>query len=340
MYSVFSIEMRFFLSKPLVSVILPSYNHVEYAREAVQSVLDQTFLDLELIVVDDGSIDGTADVIASMRDPRLTLIRLSENRASHARNLALDRAKGKYVAFQNSDDVWVPEKLAAQLEVMESANRYIACFTGAEIINESGLPARGTWADGIFTTLNRSPGDWLKHFFDVGNCLPLPSALVRRSDLIESGAFRASLVQLGDFDLWIRLGARGSFFILPEQLTKIRIIEGTNLSRPSLRGQRRSQIELATVLERYTESPILEQLNNIFPDLPKTRHSGARKVAMALRAWNQGSPAYALFADRTVAAVMESACERAEAVAVHGPEFIHTFLEKRCESEFIRHKET
>jgi glycosyltransferase involved in cell wall biosynthesis len=328
--------MTFFVRKPLVSVILPSFNHVGYVGEAAQSVLDQTFRDLELIVVDDGSVDGTADVIASIRDPRVTLIRLSENRASHPRNLALDRAKGKYVAFQNSDDVWIPEKLAAQLEVMERANRCVACFTAAQIINESGLPASGTWADDIFTTLNRTSGKWLQYFFDAGNCLPLPSALARRADLIESGGFRASLVQLGDFDLWIRLAALGEFFILPGQLTQIRIIEGANLSRPSPRGQRRSLIELATVLERYTEFPILDQLNSIFPDLPKTPNSGARKIAVSLRAWKQGGGAYALFADRTVAGVMENARERADAVAVHGPEFIHIFLENRCESEFIR----
>jgi glycosyltransferase involved in cell wall biosynthesis len=332
--------MRFFLRKPLVSVILPSFNHVDYISEAVQSVLDQTFRDLELIVVDDGSVDGTADVVASIRDPRLTLIRLSENRTLHPRNLALGRAKGKYVAFQNSDDIWVPGKLAAQLEVMESVNRYVACFTGVELINESGLPASGTWAEGIFTTLNREPREWLQHFFDLGNCLPLPSALARRFDLIESGAFRASLVQLGDFDLWIRLAALGRFFILHEQLTKVRIIKGINLSRPSPGGQRRSQIELATVLGRYIEAPILEQLNSIFPDLSKTLNPGARKVAVALRAWSQGGAAYALFADRTVAGVMESARERAEAVAVHGPKFIHIFLENRCKSEFIRHDGT
>jgi glycosyltransferase involved in cell wall biosynthesis len=330
--------VKFFSRKPLVSVILPSFNHAEYIGEAVRSVLDQTFHDLELIVVDDGSKDGTADIIASIHDSRLTLIRLSENRVAHPRNLALHHAKGKYVAFQNSDDIWLPGKLASQLEAMGSANRYVVCFTAAEVVNESGLPTNDTWAEGIFTTINRGASEWLQHFFDVGNCLPLPSALVRRSDLVDSGAFRASLVQLGDFDLWIRLAARGRFLILPEQLTKIRIIEGTNLSRPSLAGLRRCKIELATVLERYIESPILEQLNTIFPELPRTIGPGAKKVALALRAWNRRNVAYALFADRAVAEVMESASERAQAVAAHGPEFIRIFFENRCNSEFIQHE--
>jgi glycosyltransferase involved in cell wall biosynthesis len=81
--------MQFSPGTPLVSVILPSFNHAAFVGEAAQTVLDQTFSDLELIVVDDGSSDGTADIVAAIRDPRLTLIRLSENRAVHSRNLAL-----------------------------------------------------------------------------------------------------------------------------------------------------------------------------------------------------------------------------------------------------------
>ncbi|WP_052494084.1 glycosyltransferase [Nitrosospira sp. NpAV] len=329
--------MQFSPGRPLVSVILPSFNHAAFVNEAVQSVLDQTFRDFELIVVDDGSSDGTADIVASIRDPRLTLIRLSENRAVHARNLALSRARGQYVAFQNSDDIWVPAKLAAQLEAMESASHYIACFTAAEIVDKNGRPASDTWASGIFTTVNRSATNWLQHFFDAGNCLPLPSAIARRSEVIGLGAFRPSFVQLGDMDLWIRLAALGEFFILAEPLTKIRIMEGANLSTPSLRGHRQAQIEFATVLERYTESPILEQLDRIFPDLAKTPASGAKKIALALRAWGRNG-AYSLFADRTVARVMENMHERADAIAVHGTEFIHTFLDRRCESEFIQHR--
>lgn len=323
--------------KPLVSVILPSFNHAAFVHEAVSSVLDQTFRDLELIVVDDGSPDGTADVVASIRDPRLTLIRLSGNRAVHARNLALGHARGQYVAFQNSDDIWLPSKLTAQLDIMEdSAKGYAAGFTAAQIVDEKGIAASDTWASHLFTTANRTPVEWLRHFLDSGNCLPLPSAIVRRMDLTGLRGFRASLVQLGDFDLWIRLAALGEFFILPEPLTKIRVIPGVNLSQPTLRGHLRAQIELATVLERYTESSILAKFDDIFPDLPGMSTPGAKKVALALQVWHRGQ-GYSLFADRVVERVLEDACERADAVAAHGVDFIHTFLTRRCEYEFVRH---
>jgi glycosyltransferase involved in cell wall biosynthesis len=323
--------------KPLVSVILPSFNHAAFVHEAVSSVLDQTFRDLELIVVDDDSSDGTADIVASIHDPRLTLIRLSGNRAVHGRNLALGHARGQYIAFQNSDDIWLPSKLAAQLEVMEGcAGGYTAGFTATQIVDEKGNTASHTWARKLFTTVNRTSVEWLQQFLDFGNCLPLPSAIVRRTDLTLLQGFRASLVQLGDFDLWIRLAALGQFFILPEPLTKIRVIPGVNLSQPTLRGRRRAQIELATVLERYTEPSILAKFDGIFPDLPRMPTPGAKKVALALQVGNRGE-GYSLFADRVLERVMEDACERADAVAIHGVDFIHTFLNRRSESEFLRH---
>jgi glycosyltransferase involved in cell wall biosynthesis len=323
--------------KPLVSIILPSFNHAAFVHEAVTSVLDQSFRDLELVVVDDGSSDGTADIVASIHDPRLTLIRLSENRAVHARNLALGRAAGQYIAFQNSDDIWLPSKLGDQLEVMERrAGRYTAGFTAVRIVDEKGMATSNTWASGLFTTVNRTSAEWLRQFLDFGNCLPLPSAIVRRTDLNSLRGFRASLVQLGDFDLWIRLAALGEFFILPDPLTKVRVIPGVNLSQPTLRGSRRARIELATVLERYAEPSILAKFDGIFPDSPKMPTAAAKKVALALYVWNRG-PGYSLFADRVVERVIEDACERADAVATHGAGFIHAFLNRRCESELVLH---
>ena len=96
---------------PLVSVIIASYNHQDFVKEAVESVLNQGVKDIEVIVVDDGSSDNTPLVIRSIYDPRVRFIELKENRRQHTRNLALSLAKGKYIAFQNSDDVWKSGKL-------------------------------------------------------------------------------------------------------------------------------------------------------------------------------------------------------------------------------------
>ena len=109
----------FNFKKPLVSVVLASYNHVNFIEQAVKTVLDQTMPDLELLIIDDGSTDGTPDVVEKIHDKRLTLIKLKPNRRYHPRNTGIKMAKGRYIAFQNSDDVWLPDKLKKQVEFME-----------------------------------------------------------------------------------------------------------------------------------------------------------------------------------------------------------------------------
>jgi teichuronic acid biosynthesis glycosyltransferase TuaG len=102
----------------LVSVVMPCYNTEPYVQAAIRSVLDQTHADLELLVVDDASTDGTADIVAALADvdERVVLLRRAENGgAARARNTALERARGDYVAFLDSDDLWLPRKLERQL---------------------------------------------------------------------------------------------------------------------------------------------------------------------------------------------------------------------------------
>lgn len=314
---------------------MAAYNHQPFVASAVSTVLDQTFGDLELIVVDDGSSDGTPDVVASINDSRIRLIRLPANRAVHPRNLALTHARGRYIAFQNSDDEWQPTKLALQVRAMEGTSTLSACFTAGELIDEAGQPATGTWADGLFTTEERLQAGWLRHFFDIGNCLLLPSAVVRRAQLVAIGGFRASLVQLGDFDLWIRLAALGQFRLLPEALTRMRVVANANLSAPNPCTMRRSQLEHAVVLERYLEKPLLAMFDKIFGDVSKASSTGGRKIALAQRALGRGS-AGASFADRAIAGVLEDPLERADAVAEHGTGFIHEFLARRGDPAFVQ----
>ena len=136
----------FLFKKPLVSVVLASYNHAKFIRESVESVLNQSFVDLELIVLDDGSTDGTPDQIEKIKNNRFKLIRLVPNRRFHPRNLGIKMSSGKYIAFQNSDDVWLSNKLKHQVEWMEKNRQTSVCFTRFDLIDEKGKMLKNSWA--------------------------------------------------------------------------------------------------------------------------------------------------------------------------------------------------
>ena len=116
-------QRRIFMNQgQKVSVIIPTYNREKLVPRAIQSVLDQTWQDLELIVVDDGSTDRTEQVVSGFTDDRIRYVRLDKNSGvSHARNIGIESAQCEYIAFQDSDDEWLPEKLEKQMQVMLQA---------------------------------------------------------------------------------------------------------------------------------------------------------------------------------------------------------------------------
>ena len=130
----------------LVSVITPAYNSRQYIRQAIQSVQRQTYPHWEMIVVDDASTDDTCAIVALMAqsDARIRLIRLSANGgAATARNTAMDAAAGRFIAFLDADDLWLPEKLARQVAFMLARGCGFSC-TSYEVINDSGAPLHKT----------------------------------------------------------------------------------------------------------------------------------------------------------------------------------------------------
>ena len=132
---------------PLVSVVIPSYNHEKFVSEAIESVLGQDFDDLELIIVDDASTDTSRQIIQkyAAEDARVRVI-LHETNCGIAKtcNDGIAAAKGKFLAVTASDDVWMKDKLSKQLAVLES-DEDLVVWTEAEIIDESGQPVGSTW---------------------------------------------------------------------------------------------------------------------------------------------------------------------------------------------------
>lgn len=120
--------------RPTVSVILPTYNRAHLLERAIQSVLDQTYPDFEIIVVDDASIDNTVNIIKGIINERIRYIRHEKNKgAAAARNTGIKLAKGKYIAFQDSDDEWLRDKLEKQIKIFETVSPEVGVVYTSDI---------------------------------------------------------------------------------------------------------------------------------------------------------------------------------------------------------------
>lgn len=274
---------------PLVSVFLSSYNHEKYVGEAIESVLNQSFKDFELIISDDCSSDNSWSVINSYTDNRIVKIRNSCNQGANLTMEKIKSFKGKYVAIHHSDDVWKINKLEKQVEFLENHPEYGACFTMVEYVDENGnfydLPDKHVYK-GIFDVKNRSRYEWLNHFFFCGNCLCHPSVLIRKElyfkyNLLEN---RIGMRQLPDFIIWVRLCMHENIYVYPETLTKFRlrrkVQENTSADRPDTHI--RSQYEYYKVMSVYAEICDSKQFLAVFPEAQKYVVDGEINIKFAL----------------------------------------------------------
>lgn len=225
--------------QPLVSVIMTNYNHDNFVGESIASVLNQTYRNLQLIVVDDGSTDRSVEVINSFQDERMEVYPCKKNvHISAATNYAMQYAKGEYVAIADSDDLWCEEKLQRQMEFLLQHPQYEACFTWADIIDDKGNNINEEMKDilAIFDASTDTREEWLRFFFYVGNRLLNPSSVVSMKALKEIGEHNVAFVQGHDFDWWVRFTKKYSFAILEERLLKYRRYTSENSSNTSARN--------------------------------------------------------------------------------------------------------
>jgi glycosyltransferase involved in cell wall biosynthesis len=277
------------MTAPLVSVILPSYNHAPYVAEAIASVLAQEGVAFELLVEDDGSTDGTADVIRKVRDPRVKFWPKARNEGACAtHNNLVRRAKGEFVALINSDDMWATkDKLARQVQLMRERPDVAACFGRATFVGADGnpVPQEKLFYGSVFEQDNRSRGQWLRHFFVNSNCICHPSMLIRRAVYDEVGPYDNRLRQVPDFDMWIRVVKRHEIFIFPEPLVKFRLVEGANASAPTPANMNRILNEHYLVFRTFFDGVDRATLLDGFSDLllnPEPREGAEVEVEKAL----------------------------------------------------------
>jgi len=278
----------------LVSVIIPTYNRADVVKRAITSVQLQTHKNLEIIVVDDASADNTAEVVLSIIDNRIRYICHKANLGgSAARNTGINQARGEYIAFLDSDDVWLPNKLTVQMEVIitHAAQNNIVCYGQFQKSNQvfyqrSILPIRGKQQSTIAEYLWLFGGEMLT------------STLLISRNIATATLFKSKLVKHQDLDFVIRLEKQAAKFIFVPQVLTIWHNEarGDRISRQinyqaSLDwiDQYRSQIS-----DRAYQGFLLKE---IVPKMVKEPASQAQANQLIVKAWQDKviSPFYGLY---------------------------------------------
>lgn len=206
---------------PNVSIIMPAYNSGRFIEESIRSVIAQTYTNWELLVSDDCSTDNTASIVASFEDPRIHYLRNAHNMgAARTRNNALKAAKGRYIAFLDSDDLWTPDKLEKQIAFMEQ-HHYAFTFADYQIINEDGSPQH---------KVLHMPASLTYHTYLRNTAIGCLTVVI---DKEQTGYFEMPDIKSShDFALWLLIMKRGFVaYSVPACLASYRLVASSNTAK-------------------------------------------------------------------------------------------------------------
>lgn len=261
---------------PLVSIVIPTYNHGQYVCDAVDSALAQTYAPIEVIVVDDGSTDGTSALLAQRYGERIRVITQANRGLSAARNTGIEHARGELINFCDADDMLLPEKVARCYAILSAHPQAALVYTDYEHVAEDGRtilerPHPALPSGDIFCELLVGP---------LGNFIHEAAPLVRRAALIEAGGFDEMLRAAEDWDLWVRIAARHPFIFLSERLTLYRQ-RGDAMTRDRLR--------MATArLQFFQKARHYPGRERCLDDAAYDRLEASRQHVLALVCWELG----------------------------------------------------
>jgi glycosyltransferase involved in cell wall biosynthesis len=237
---------------PLISIIMNCYNSDEYLSEAIDSVINQTYKNWELIFWDNQSTDKSAEIVKSYNDKRIKYFYAPlHTKLGEARNFAIDKANGKWVAFLDCDDLWLQERLSLQIESLNNKNKEVGLiYTLTETIDETG------------NSISKSelfPSDDIHdQLLIYGNFITFSSILVKKSALIEIEKIDATLNYCEDYDLLLKVTKKYNATGIGKHLTQYRMHENNITSRKIFDNE----VEVITYLNKY-------QKNNKLPTIVK-----------------------------------------------------------------------
>jgi glycosyltransferase involved in cell wall biosynthesis len=201
---------------PKISVIMPVYNGEKYLSEAIQSILDQTFSDFEFIIADDGSTDGSCEIVSMFKDERIRYEKLPHQGLVHTLNHAIRMARGTYIARMDADDISLPERLARQVEYMDAHPDIAVCGSWATCINGNG--------DSV-GSYDYPPVEskQIKKYALIHNPFIHPSVVIRNKIIVRVGGYRTFWKHTEDYELWTRILSLYKGANIPEYLLKYRV---------------------------------------------------------------------------------------------------------------------
>ena len=221
----------------MISVVIPVHNQAKTLARALKSVLEQCVDDLEIIVVDDGSTDEIAAVMAEFENPRVAYLRQQNHGPAAARNAGIRASHGELIAFLDADDFWLPGKLKAQLAAMKTTGRRFS-FCGSHVVDEHEKVTASRPA-------NADDGSFFKLIW--GNALATPTMVIKRELLDECGVFDESLRSGEDWDLWLRLSLKETPAVVEQPLVAVQSEKDWGADEMQFRGY---DYSVRVVLER------------------------------------------------------------------------------------------
>ncbi len=238
------------MTQPIVSVVITCYNYARYVGGAIESVLNQSFQDIEIIIVDDGSTDGSDTVISSfLFDHRIKYFHQENRGQAKAKNKGIKESTGEFVAFLDADDQWEKTKLEKQILLFQNQDTGVV-YSRAQYIDAAGHPMELILSDKYLQPRSGKVTNWLY----MNNFVPFSSAIVRKTCFDMLGMFDESLSMGIDWDLWLRISTRYSFAYVNEPLLLYRVGHPGQMSKNETTRHECSDRIMMSFVDNYPDA--------------------------------------------------------------------------------------